>query len=74
MLASTSKQLRDKAEEKFKKVEAGKRAMAEYQAESEARRIKTEKLRKLRLAKEAAAQTEEKQKPAPRRKAKKPSK
>lgn len=69
-MANDAQKLRDKAEEKFKKAEAGKRAMAEYEAEGEARRLKTEKLRKLRLAKEAAEQIESKPKPASRRKPK----
>lgn len=67
-MADDAQKLRDKAEEKFKKAEAGKRAMAEYEAEGIARRAKTEKLRKLRLAKEASEKAEEQPKPASRRK------
>lgn len=66
-MADTPKQLRDKAEEKFKKIEAGKRAMADYQAEAEARKVKTQKLRALRLAKEAADDKVETKKRLPRK-------
>ena len=40
--------------QKLQRAEDGKKAMAEYEAEARAIRIKTEKLKALRLAKEAA--------------------
>ncbi len=40
--------------QKMQRAEDGKKAMAEYEAEGAAMRAKTEKLRALRLAKEAA--------------------
>ena len=43
-----------RAEIRARQAEDGKKAMAEYEASAAATRIKTEKLRALRLAKEAA--------------------
>jgi hypothetical protein len=57
MLTSNSDQARARAEKSFKKEERAKQgaeAMMEYQANSESMREKTERLRALRLAKEAA--------------------
>ena len=53
----TDDRQRKAAEAQFKKEEratAGAKAMSEYKAEGEAERAKTERLRALRLAKEAA--------------------
>lgn len=50
---------KDEAHEQFKKlqrVEDGKKAMSEYEAEGAATRAKTAKLRALRLARDAAEQ------------------
>jgi hypothetical protein len=56
-LGENSKDARTKADLKFRTAErqatAQRRAMAEYEAESERRRIKSSKLKELRLAKEA---------------------
>jgi hypothetical protein len=46
--------IKDRAEAKFKKEERASEAMTEYNAAREAERAKTERLRALRLAKEAA--------------------
>jgi hypothetical protein len=46
--------IKDRAEAQFKKEERASEAMAEYKAAREAERAKTERLRALRLAKEAA--------------------
>jgi hypothetical protein len=46
--------IKDRAEAQFKKEERSSDAMAEYKAAREAERAKTERLRALRLAKEAA--------------------
>ena len=43
-----------RAEIRARQAEDGKKAMAEYEASAAATRVKTEKLRALRLAKEAA--------------------
>jgi hypothetical protein len=43
-----------RAEIRARQAEDGKKAMAEYEANAAATRVKTEKLRALRLAKEAA--------------------
>ena len=43
-----------RAELRARQAEDGKKAMAEYEASAAATRVKTEKLRALRLAKEAA--------------------
>jgi hypothetical protein len=67
LLPSNPQDARDKAEEKFKKAQAGIRAMAEYQAEGDVRRKKTAKLRELRLAKEAADLAEAERNPAPKK-------
>lgn len=59
-LTSNLDQARARAEKSFKQEERAKegaRAMMEYQANSELMREKTERLRALRLAKEAAVQT-----------------
>ena len=56
-LTSNSDQARVRAEKSFKQEERAKQgaeAMMEYQANSESMREKTERLRALRLAKEAA--------------------
>ena len=45
-----------RAEIRARQAEDGKKAMAEYEADASATRIKTEKLRALRLAREAAEQ------------------
>jgi hypothetical protein len=45
---------KEQAEAHFKKEERGSEAMAEYKAAREAERAKTERLRALRLAKDAA--------------------
>ena len=62
----TSEQDRKRAERSFKQEERaldGRKAMAEYEVQARATRAKTERLKVLRLAKEAQAQTEE---PAPK--------
>ena len=51
-----------RAEKRFKQEERtrdGRKAMAEYETQARATRAKTERLRELRLAKEAQVQTEE---------------
>jgi hypothetical protein len=56
-LTSSSDQARTRAEKGFKqeeRVKQGAQAMMEYQSNSELMREKTERLRALRLAKEAA--------------------
>ncbi len=64
-----------RAEIRARQAEDGKKAMAEYEASAAATRIKTEKLRALRLAKEAAelaaapvAKAKTKAKSAPKKK------
>jgi hypothetical protein len=60
-LTSNLDQARARAEKSFKQEERAKegaRAMMEYQANSELMREKTERLRALRLAKEAAVRTQ----------------
>jgi hypothetical protein len=67
----------DKANAEFRKlqrVEDGKKAMSEYEAEREAIRAKTARLRALRLARDAAEQEAQKADPAPAKAAKKTSK
>ena len=57
-----SDQTRQRAERNFKKEERaqeGRKAMIEYEAQAVATRKKTARLKALRLAKEAEAQTEE---------------
>jgi hypothetical protein len=57
----TSDQARQRAENSFKREERaqdGRKAMAEYEAQARAIREKTARLKALRLAKEAAPQTE----------------
>jgi hypothetical protein len=57
VLANNPKTARDRAEASFKKEQKareGQKAMAEYEAAGAAVRAKTERLRALRLAKEAA--------------------
>lgn len=57
-----SDQDRKRAERSFKQEERardGRKAMAEYEVQARAMRAKTERLKALRLAKEAQAQTEE---------------
>ena len=57
----TSDQPRQRAERNFKKEERaldGRKAMTEYEIQGRATREKTERLKALRLAKEAQAQTE----------------
>jgi hypothetical protein len=58
----TSEQDRKRAERSFKQEERardGRKAMTEYETQARATRVKTERLKALRLAKEAQAQTEE---------------
>ena len=57
-----------RAEIRARQAEDGKKAMAEYEASAAATRVKTEKLKALRLAKEAAEQAAPK--PAAKTKAK----
>ena len=55
----TSDQARQRAERNFKKeerAEDGRKAMTEYQVQARATREKTERMKALRLAKEAEAQ------------------
>ena len=57
-----SDQARQQAERNFKKEERaqdGRKAMIEYETQARATRAKTKRLKALRLAKEAQAQTEE---------------
>ena len=57
-----SDQDQQRAEKRFKQEERardGRKAMTEYQTQARATRAKTERLKALRLAKEAQAQTEE---------------
>jgi hypothetical protein len=57
----TSDQDQKRAERSFKQEERardGRKAMAEYEVQARATRAKTERLKALRLAKEAEAQTE----------------
>lgn len=56
-----------RAEIRARQAEDGKKAMAEYEANAAATRVKTEKLRALRLAREAS---EAANKPAPKAKVK----
>ena len=58
----TSDQDRKRAERSFKQEERardGRKAMTEYEVQARATRAKTERLKALRLAKEAQLQTEE---------------
>ena len=58
----TSDQARQRAERNFKReerVQDGRKAMIEYEAQAVATRKKTERLKALRLAKEAQAPTDE---------------
>jgi hypothetical protein len=62
----SSDEARQRAEKRFKQEERaldGRKAMSEYEAQVLAIRVKTARLRALRLAKEAQAQNEE---PAPK--------
>jgi len=57
-----SDQARQRAEQSFKQEASardGRKAMMEYEAQARATRAKTARLKALRLAKEAQAQTEE---------------
>ena len=57
-----SDQDQQRAEKRFKQEERardGRKAMTEYETQARATRAKTERLKALRLAKEAQAQTEE---------------
>jgi hypothetical protein len=61
----TSEQDRKRAERSSKQEERardGRKAMAEYEVQARATRAKTERLKVLRLAKEAQAQTEQPEK------------
>ena len=61
------------AERSFKQEERaldGRKAMAEYEVQARATRAKTERLKVLRLAKEAQAQTEQ---PAPKKPERRPT-
>jgi hypothetical protein len=68
-----------RAEIRARQAEDGKKAMAEYEASAAATRAKTEKLRALRLARDAAEQSAEpvakpaKKKAAAKKKAKAPA-
>jgi hypothetical protein len=65
-----------RAEIRARQAEDGKKAMAEYEASAAATRVKTEKLRALRLARDAAEQSAEpvpKKKKAAAKKAKAPA-
>ena len=68
-----------RAEIRARQAEDGKKAMAEYEASAAATRAKTEKLRALRLARDAAGQSAEpaakpaKKKAAAKKKAKAPA-
>jgi hypothetical protein len=62
--------IKDRAEAQFKKEERateGAKAMSEYKEEGEAERAKTERLRALRLAKEAADKVAKQPKPIKKR-------
>ena len=68
-----SDQARQRAERNFKQEERrrdGRQAMIEYEVQARATRAKTERLKALRLAKEAQAQTEE---PAPKQPERRPA-
>ena len=71
-MGDSSKDVRAKADLRFRKAEraatARDQAMNEYAAESERRRIKTAKLKELRLAKEAEEQATAAASPPPPRK------
>jgi hypothetical protein len=71
-LGDSSKDVRAKADLRFRKAEraatARDQAMNEYAAESERRRLKTAKLKELRLAKEAEEQAAAASSPAPPKK------
>jgi len=75
-LAKNSKEAQERAEAAFTKKEhqarEGAKAVAEYEAEGRAVRAKTERLRALRLAKEAADRKAEAEK-EPARKKRSPS-
>jgi hypothetical protein len=59
---------------KVQRAEDGKKAMSEYEAEGAAVRAKTERLRALRLARDAAEQAAPPKKAAAKKKASKPAK
>jgi hypothetical protein len=59
--------IKDRAEAQFKKDTEGAKAMSEYKEEGEAERAKTERLRALRLAKEAADKVAKQPKPIKKR-------
>ena len=71
-MGDSSKDVRAKADLRFRKAEraatARDQAMNEYAAESEKRRLKTAKLKELRLAKEAEEQAAAAAIPAPLKK------
>jgi hypothetical protein len=71
-LGDSSKDVRAKADLRFRKAEraatARDQAMNEYAAESERRRLKTAKLKELRLAKEAEEQAAAASAPPPKKK------
>jgi hypothetical protein len=75
LVENSKETARARADSRFRKAEeastARQKAMAEHLAEEAARRVKTKKLRELRLAKEAADAAAEaaKPKPAPKRSA-----
>jgi hypothetical protein len=69
----TSDQDRKRAERGFKQEERardGRKAMTEYEVQARATRAKTERLKALRLAKEAQAQSEQ---PAPKQPERRPT-
>lgn len=68
----TENSRKDAADAQFKKLqraEDGKKAMSEYEAERERIRANTERLRALRLARDAAEQAAQEAAPAPAKKA-----
>ena len=64
MLSQSSKEAADAQFKKVQKAQEGANAMAEYQANAQAVRERTAKLRELRLAKEAAEQATVRKAPA----------
>jgi hypothetical protein len=72
-LADRSKQAQERADANFKKKQTqaseGAKAWADYEADAVATRKKTERLRALRLAREAADQGAPAPEPAPKKKA-----
>ena len=71
MADDSKKQQADAQFRKIQRAEDGKKAMAEYEAGANATRIKTEKLRQLRLARDAAEQAAAPVKSIPKKRVKK---